>query len=326
MLGVIAGFVILALLAAVGYLWSLSRAYDGNVQTFAATEDGRDPVFPPEEERPAPVEDGSMNILLLGSDEGGGSGENEDLPRVPGGGRSDTMMLVHLPADRDSVQVISIPRDLWVEIPGGYGWHKINAGLALAPEGPWLTTATVESLFDVRVDHVAAIDLEGFTSLVDAMGGVTVNNTYPTEFTQYGYTFNQGEIHMDSGMAEAFVRHRKSFPEGDLQRIRNQQAFIRAVIRQAASGSNLANPVRVHDMVSTFAPHLIVDEELDSSTAAGLLWEFRGAVDNIQFATLPNGGSSWSDDGQWIFVQDQAAMEEIRQALRDGTLEEYLSR
>src|SRR5699024_5579729 len=130
-------------------------AYNSNVTHFAGAEDSPESVLPAEEERPEETE--ATNILLLGTDAGGGSGEDEDLPRVPGGGRSDTMMLVHIPEDHDSVQVISIPRDLWVEVPG-FGMHKVNAGLSLGgEEGPLLARATVEELLDTRIDHIAAI-------------------------------------------------------------------------------------------------------------------------------------------------------------------------
>lgn len=326
-LGGTAVLLILALVVAGSYLFLLQRAYSDNVTHFPAADSENpsgDAVFPPEEDRPEATD--ATNILLLGSDDGGGSGEAEDLPRVPGGGRSDTMMLVHIPEDRDSVQVISIPRDLWVEIPRGYGWHKVNAGLALGGGGgPWLTVETVEQLLDVRIDHVVAVDLLGFVGLVDAMGTVEVNSGYSEPFTTNdGYTFNPGTQRMDSDQALSFVRHRRSFPDGDLQRIRNQQAFIRGVINEAASPSTLANPLRVNDMVATFAEHLITDEDLSATAAASLAWDARGAVNNIQFATLPDGGSGYSSDGQWIFHQNPEANAAISEGLRDGTLDEVL--
>lgn len=312
---VVAVLVVGALVASMWYLNSLSRAYEDNAQTFEES-------FPEEEGRPVKAEeDESINILLLGSDENGGSGETEELARVPQGGRSDTMMLVHVPSDRDSVQVMSIPRDLWVEVPG-HGSHKINAALTLG--GIPLTVETFESLLDIHIDHVAAVDMLGFSGLVDALGEVTVNSTYDEPFTTGdGFTFEPGEQAMTSEEALSFVRHRKSFPEGDLQRVRNQQAFMEAVIDQTLTPANLGSPGRVRDMVETFSPHLVVDETLDSGTVASLGWSMRGAARDVDMFTVPTGGSGYSDDGQWIFYQDEEAMAEIAEAIADSTLDEY---
>lgn len=324
--GTAAMLVILALVVAGGYLLTLQRSYADNVTYFPESDAGEpDSPLTPEEERPETTE--ATTILLLGTDENGGSGESENLPRVPGGGRSDTMMVVHIPEDQESMQVISIPRDMWVEISGGFGWHKVNAALALGgDQGVYLTRDTVEDLLDVRIDHVVAVDLLGFVGLVDAMGGVNVNSGYAQPFTtNEGYTFNPGVQEMDSDQALSFVRHRRSFPDGDLQRIRNQQSFIRAVLDEAASPATLANPLRVNDMVSTFAEHLAATPELTATSAAGLAWEARSALSDVQFATLPDAGSGYSSDGQWIFYQNEQAVAEISQAIQDGTLDEYLS-
>src|SRR5699024_2164160 len=159
----------------------------------------------------------------------------------------------------------------------------------------------------------------GFVGLVEAMGGVTVNSSYPEPFTTgQGYTFEPGSQEMNADEALSFVRHRSSFPDGDLQRIRNQQALIRAVVDEAASPATLANPLRVNEMVATSSVHLVTDADLSATKAASLAWDARGAADNMQFSTLPNAGSGYSDDGQWIFYQDEQAIDEISQAMGDG--------
>ncbi|MCH8561632.1 LCP family protein [Nesterenkonia sp. YGD6] len=312
---VVAVVVVGALVASMWYLNSLGSAYEDNAQTFEES-------FPEEEVRPVRAEeDESINILLLGSDDNGGSGATEELARVPQGGRSDTMMLVHVPSDRQSVQIMSIPRDLWVEVPG-HGSHKINAALSLG--GIPLTVSTIESLFDARIDHVAAVDMLGFTGLVDALGGVTVYSGYDQAFTTAeGFTFHPGEQEMNSEEALSFVRHRMSFPDGDLQRVRNQQAFIRAVLDETLDPGNLSSPGRIQEMVETFSPHLIVDDTLDAGTAAALRWNVRGAAGNVDMFTVPTGGSGYSQDGQWIFYQDEQAMADIADAIADSTLDEY---
>ena len=306
-----------ALIAALMYLNSLGDAYDDQVQTFEPEE-----TFPEEAERPPKDEDDeSLNILLLGADSGGGSGEEEELPMVPGGARSDTMMLVHIPGDRDSMQVMSIMRDTWVPIPG-HGEAKVNAALTLG--GIPLTVETVESLIDVRIDHVASIDLAGFQGLVDAMDGVAVNSPEAFQSTG-GYSFSEGEQHLDSEQAMAFVRERQAFGDGDYSRVRNQQVFIRGVLDGVLSPSTLSNPARVHDMVDTFAPYMVVDHELDSGTVGSLGWELRNVDDGgIDMFTMPNLGLGTSADGQSIVFHDAEAAAEIGDALRNDEFQEYV--
>lgn len=308
---VIGGFV-----AAWMYLNSLGNTFEERAQTFEES-------FPEESERPEKDEDDeSVNILLLGSDTGGGSGETEDLPMVPNGGRADTMMLVHIPGDRDAVYVMSIMRDLWVPIPG-HGNAKINAALAIG--GVPHTVQTVESLFNTRIDHVAAVDLDGFQGLVDAMGGVTVNS--PESFTSVtGHNFSAGEQHMDAESAMAFVRERRAFSDGDYTRVRNQQAFMRGVLNETLSPSTLTNPGRVHDMVEEFSPYITVDESLDAGTLGSLGWQLRSVRSgSINMFTLPTNGIGRSDDGQSVVWMDEQAIDEIGQAMRDGTLDEYVA-
>ena len=80
-------------------------------------------------------------------------------------------MVLHINADRDGASLISIPRDSWVNVPG-HGYNKVNAAFSLA--GPSLAVETVEDLTGVRIDHLAVVDWEGFRSLIDSVGGVTV--------------------------------------------------------------------------------------------------------------------------------------------------------
>jgi LCP family protein required for cell wall assembly len=203
-----------------GYLWNLANTFNSKTETIAT-------AFPDEAERPA-KSDGSMNILLLGSDVRGGSGESENLNGVPNGGRSDTMMLMHIPSDRQNVYVMSIMRDTWTDIPG-YGEHKINAATSFG--GVPLLVQTLEDLFETRVDHVAIIDFAGFQSLTDALGGVEIDN--PAAFNavgQDGTFFPQGVQTLDGESALKFVRERKAFSDGDYQRVKNQQLFVKAVM------------------------------------------------------------------------------------------------
>lgn len=308
---VAAVLVIGALVAAGLYLTSIGRSFDQQAQNF-------DESFPAEEDRPE--DDDATNILLLGSDSGGGSGESEDLPMVPNSGRSDTMMLIHIPEGGDDVQLMSIMRDTWVEVPG-HGEHKINAALSLG--GVPLTVETVESMFDVRVDHVAALDLEGFTGLVDTLDGVTVDS--PAAFETNDYSFTEGEQELDSDQAMQFVRERYSFDDGDFQRVRNQQAFMEGVMDEVLTPSNLANPARVQDLVDDLAPYITVDDTLSSWDLAQMGWKMRSVRSgDVSMFTLPVDGFGRSGDGQSILLRDDQAIDEIGEAMREDRLKEYI--
>src|SRR5690606_3044864 len=124
-----------------------------------------------------------------------GTGDGDELR-----GRADTIMVVHVPADHETVQVMSIMRDNWVPIPGR-GEAKVNAAMAWG--GMPLMVETVESLIDTRIDHVAVIDFESFKGLTEAVGGVTVDN--PRSFRAVsGQRFEEGEITLIGDDALAF--------------------------------------------------------------------------------------------------------------------------
>lgn len=310
------------------YLNSLAGSYEESVQTF-------DETFPDDADRPdrpervetdddgdeTVVEDESLNLLLIGSDEGGGSGPEEDLPMVPNAGRADTMMLVHVPHERDSIQVMSILRDTWVEVPG-HGEHKINAAFSLG--GVPLAVETMESLFEVPIDHVAAMDMIGFQNLVGTLGGVAVDS--PVSFTSKdGYTYAEGTQHMQPEEALSFVRERDAFDEaGDNQRTANQQAFIGGVLNEVLQPSTFTSPARVHELVEDFAPHMTVDPELaEPGNVASLGWEMRNIRGgDIDMFTLPHGGLG-ETAGQAVIWQDEQAIEEASEALQDGSFGDY---
>lgn len=162
------GSVFLVLVLAAGAAIYSVYARWGNTETIQD-------AFPDETVRPTENTSGSMNILLLGSD----SRDDQTSTELDGtGSRADTMIVAHIPADRSGVQMMSIMRDSWVDVPG-YGMNKINAAMAYG--GVPLVIQTVEGIIDQRIDHVMMVDFEGFKDITDALGGVSVNN--PTEFT-----------------------------------------------------------------------------------------------------------------------------------------------
>jgi LCP family protein required for cell wall assembly len=263
-------------------------------------------------DRPAAVE-GAQTILLLGSDSRG-SEEGEDLS-----GRSDSMMVVHIPADHQTISVMSIMRDNWVEIPG-HGEGKINGALSLG--GLPLVVQTVEGIIDTRVDHVAIIDFQGFAGMADALGGVTVAN--PREFTAVsGEHFDEGEITLRGADALAFVRERKAFATGDYARAANQQLFLKGLLSETLSAETLLNPFRVSELVSETSPFLSVDAGVDPWYLLSTIWQARDIRSaDVHFFTSPTLGTGWRG-GQSVVLPDWEEMDAVRQAIKDGTLSEY---
>ncbi|HET7399829.1 MAG TPA: LCP family protein [Intrasporangium sp.] len=257
---------------------------------------------------PQPDANGT-NYLLIGNDS------------APGreGSRSDVMVLVHVPQDRSTVQLIHFPRDLWVPIPG-HGQAKLNAAYAYG--GSPLLVSTMQNMLGVTVDHVAMVGFEGFKRMTDAVGGVDVNVEEAS--TSAGYRFDKGVMHMDGDMALAFVRERKQLSEGDISRGRRQQAFIKALMLKSLSKDTLTDPIRLKDFIDAATGNLTVDQDLDVGTIrseAVAMRNLRGS--DITFVTAPFTGFGTSPDGQSIDVVDDAKMTALGEALRTDSMASY---
>ena len=308
----------IALIAAVSVLAVLAVAVGLFVTNLSTSFDRTEKIveaFPEETLRPAPVESDAQNILLLGSDTRGAIEGSLDAAV---GNRADAIMVVHIPADRENIQVMSIMRDSWVDIPG-QGQAKVNAALAYG--GVPLMVQTAETLIDSRVDRVALIDFEGFRGLTEALGGVVVDN--PVPFTTKGFEFAQGAQELRGEQALAFVRERYSFRDGDYQRVRNQQLFMKAVMDKTLTAETLANPVTVSKTVGSISPYMAVDAGFSSAYAADLglgLRDIRSS--DVKFFTMPTLGTGTAN-GQSIVKVDFAELETIKALFRADTLDEY---
>jgi polyisoprenyl-teichoic acid--peptidoglycan teichoic acid transferase len=342
--------------ASVGaYLFNLGQVYDSKVTTL-------DNPFPPESTRPqrqqaatAPgeaggtvgetsgeaggasesgpgagtaeggqgaVAGGALNILVMGSDSRGAT-TGEALSGGNSNQRADTLMLVHVPADRSKIFSISLMRDLWIDIPGN-GQAKINAALAYG--GVPLMVQTVESLFNQRIDHVAMIDFEGFVGMTDALGGVEVNITQPFRSPHSSKKYSKGLTLLNGKGALDFVRERYAYADGDYQRVRNQQAFLKALTAKNLSRETLLNPVKVHNVINAIAPFISADRGLDAATLARLGLELRDVrADDMKMFTLPTLGVGTSADGQSIVLPDRSAIAGISRALADDDLATFVA-
>jgi len=181
------------------------------------------------EKRPEPVsleKQNPISILLIGVDE-----------RKGDRGRSDTLVVLTVNPNKKSVQMVSIPRDTRTEIIGKGSQDKINHAYAFG--GVEMTMATVENFLDIPIDYYIKVNMEGFKDIVDAVGGVTVDNSF--SFTYEGVTFPKGEITLDGDKALKYSRMRYDDPRGDFGRQDRQKQIIEGVIEKGASVNSLAN-------------------------------------------------------------------------------------
>ena len=277
-----------------------------------------------EDETAYRTSDDVINILLLGSDSRGEE-ESEYREQIgdADGERSDTMMLVHIPEDRSGVYVMSLVRDLWVDVPGE-GEGRVNTAFGLG--GEELVVDTVEELLNTHIDHVAMIDFTGFSDLTTALGGIYVDNPRAFSAGQHNPAFfPEGTIRLEGDNALRFVRERKAFPTGDYERVENQQLVVQAIFDRFLSTDTLTNPQRVMDVVNGIVPYLSMDEGLDADTVAGYAMELSDMrTDDIHMFTIPTGEHATTASGAQVILQDDEQMELLRRSLRNENMDGFL--
>ena len=305
----VASLLALTLVAAGGFLVFLNQRASGNI-----TQDDLLPRAAPSATLPdgQVVElpnDVGQNYLVIGSDARPGETAS----------RSDVIVLVHVPEDKKSIQLIHFPRDLYVQIPGRKK-DKINAAYAYG--GAPLLVSTLQSLLGVKIDHVAKTDFEGFKNMTDAVGGVRV---YAEESSGEGrLAVRQGWNDLDGEQALAFVRERHELSEGDISRGRRQQAFIKALMIKTLTPSVIANPVTLTRFVNAATSNLVVDKGLDVGVMRGEAISLRNIRSgDIVFITAPFSGFGTAPDGGSIDIVDEPSMTALGKALRTDTMDEY---
>jgi LCP family protein required for cell wall assembly len=254
-------------LVAGGALWFLTDRYAGNIDRVSDVFADLDA-----ESRPAPAtpaqETGEQPVtfLLVGSDTRATAEEG-----IAAGGRSDAIMIARFSADRQHAQLISVPRDSWVDIPG-HGMDKVNAAYAYG--GPTLLIQTVEQLTDVRIDHYVAIDFEGLVQVTDDLGGVDV---VVAETTSNGpYTFPAGINHLDGDEARWYLGQRYGLPGGDFDRVRRQQQYLQAVFGKLFSSATFTDPARLDAALLAVTSAVAADEQLGNAGMLALAYSLRG--------------------------------------------------
>ncbi|MEX1037236.1 MAG: LCP family protein [Acidimicrobiia bacterium] len=273
-------FLVLANIAAAGILWFVNVGQGALAE--ADTDDAVTDVLD--------ISTGDLTFLVIGSDTREGL---EDLKNfgTAGGERGDVIMLVRVNRD-GTARMLSIPRDLWVDIPG-HGMEKINAAYAFG--GPTLMVRTVKENLDVEINHYVEVDFVGFMDMIDEIGGVEIHFPYPARDSSSGLDVDAGNLMLDGKTALAYARSRKyqelqngswvSVAANDIGRTQRQQEVVRAIMSSLKSPSSIPE---AGEIAGSLARHMTIDSRLAGSSVAQMAWDFRGILGgNIEGATLP---------------------------------------
>jgi LCP family protein required for cell wall assembly len=249
-------------------------------------------------DRPEKVDNGSENILVLGSDTRSGNNKKVGGGTDDGSARSDTAMVVHVYEGHKKASVVSIPRDTLVDRPkctdANGTTHDAASGVmfneAYGTGGAACAVKTVESLSGIRMDHYLEVDFSGFQKLIDELGGVEVTTTKNINDPDSHLDLKAGTHQLTGKQALGLVRTRHGVGDGsDLGRIQLQQAFIKALINQVKDINLFGNPKRLYDLANTATKTVTTDSDLGS---VNKLMSFAGGLKgisskNMTMVTMP---------------------------------------
>ena len=259
---------------------------------------------------------GTENYLLTGIDSGRqGTGANDETAL-----HSDTTIIAHLDKD-GTTTLLSIPRDTLVEIPSykdkngnEHAAHKAKFNEAIQDGGPQLLVDTINQVTGLSIDHYVQIDMIGFQRMASAVGGVNVclaQSSYSeynggvrsTNLDDWISQFHGkiGENHLTGLNALGFVRQRHGLPNGDIDRIKRQQVFLGALLRQATKSSTLLNPAKIVSLANSLSGSLTLSDGTSIQDLAKLGGRLHGLDPaKVQFETLPTHAPTPADGGELI--------------------------
>ena len=243
------------------------------------------------------------NWLLVGSDSRQGLSEEDQQALGTGGdvgeGRTDTIMLLHIPRSGQA-QLVSIPRDSYVEVPG-FGMDKINAAFAYG--GPKLLAQTVEGNTGLHIDHYAEIGMGGLANVVDSVGGVDICVAEPINDPLAGIDLQEGCQKLEGSDALGYVRTRAT-AMGDLDRVQRQREFFSALLDKVASPATIINPFRAYSLVNHTASSFIVGN-------GDHVWHLARVAlamgSGVETETVPIGGFQDTEVGNVVLWDEEAA-------------------
>jgi LCP family protein required for cell wall assembly len=307
---VVAAMLSVFLLVVFGVYWQKYHAFNAGLKRLN--------VFGHSISKPSKDIDGKdQNILIVGNDDRqtATDAELKQLGTTRDGGslNTDTMMIVHVPANGKKATLISLPRDSYVDIPG-VGMAKLNSAYPEAYQqaggttdekraaGAKLLVETIQNLTGLTIDHFVQVDLLGFYRISEAIGPITVNMCAAVKEPDSGINLHKGVNHIVGTQALAFVRQRYNFPNGlgDLDRVERQRYFLTAAFRKLTSAGTLLDPGKLQNLLDAVQKSLYMDSGLDPRKLAEQMIDL--SANNIIGQTIPTDGFGTSQSGQSVVL------------------------
>jgi LCP family protein required for cell wall assembly len=270
-----------------------------------------------------------MNVLLVGTDgrERLTAAERRDFHL--GGAPchcTDTMMIVHLSADRERATVVSLPRDSYAEVPertdprtgAPRPAHPVRLNAAYAEGGPNLTVSTIEHMTDLKIDHYVEVDFTSFMRTVDVLDGVRVCTPEPLKDAYTGLDLPAGTHRLTGGQALQYVRSRHADGASDLGRMRRQQRFVAALLERTTSSGVLLNPMRFRDVTRAVLGSVRADKGFGADELLDLGRAMRNfSPSSSEFTTVPISRMAFPVKGigstlKWDEAKARALFEALR--------------
>jgi len=329
------GRIVAAALAALVFLgiggaWGAQTYFDAKFTQVSALDENSGDI------QDAAAQANDENFLMVGSDTRDGATDEEGVGTADStpGARSDTVMVAHVPADRQRVVVTSFPRDLEIDRPECQRWDpaksentdekvpeqkiaKLNTAYAVG--GPLCVTKVIQQITGLRINHFVGIDFNGFKEMVDAVHGVTIHNDLPIDDSVLGKVLLEtGDVTISGDQALNFVRarHVKGDPTSDYGRIKRQQEFIGALLKKVMSSDVVLDPGKLSDFITAFAKATFGDN-LGVKQMMTLAQSMKGLdPTKINFLTVPTVGIA-NSRGNEVLVKSRTKA--LFDAVRNNT-------